>query len=103
MNVIERLDLFAESEPRICVWCRHCVAMVGGYTWGYACTRSAEEITRRHKGAIMPFPVNTEGKRTRVQCVNPDEMHECFEPTPLTSPRMRLMDALGLLPDDGSE
>lgn len=97
-KVFERIDLFAESEPRICVWCRHCVAMVGGYTWGYACTKSAEEITKRHKGAITPFPPTTNGKRTRVQCVNPDEMHECFEPTRLTDRRIRLMDALGLMP-----
>jgi hypothetical protein len=97
-EVLERIDLFAESEPRICVWCKCCVAMVGGYTWGYACTKSAEDITKRHKGAIMPFPPSTGGKRTRVQCVNPDEMHDCFEPTKLTDKRIKLLDALGLMP-----
>ena len=97
-EILERIDLFAESEPRICVWCKYCVAMVGGYTWGYACTKSAEDMTKRHKGVIKPFPASTGGRRTRVQCVNPDEMHDCFEPTKLTDKRIKLMDALGLMP-----
>lgn len=98
MSVLERMDMFAESEPRMCVWCKYCGVIVTGYAWGYACIRSAEDMTKRHKGVIQPFPPNTGNRRTRVQCVNPDEMHDCFVPTKLTDKRIKLMDALGLMP-----
>lgn len=100
MNALERLDLFAESEPRICIWCKWCGVVITGHHWGNVCIKHAENITKRHKGAIQPFPVNTGGRRTRVQCVNDDEHHDCFEPAKLTDKRIRLMDALGLLPED---
>ena len=101
MNMIERMDLFAESEPTICVWCRWCGAVVLGDVWGYVCLRSAESIGKRVKNAIRPFPVNTEDRRTRVQCVNADEHHpECFVPTRLTDKRIKLMDILGLMPEE---
>ncbi len=103
-NVLERMDWFAESEPRICVWCKLCGVVVTGHTWGYVCTRSAEDITKRVKNAIKPFPPGTGGRRTRGQCVNPDEWHDkCFVPTKLTDQRIRLIDAMGLLPDDEKE
>jgi hypothetical protein len=96
-GIIESINLFEESEPQICVWCRHCAAIVAGYTYGYACLKSAESISKRHKGAIQPFPVNTEGHRTRVQCVNADERHDCFEPTKVGDKRMKLLETMGLL------
>lgn len=101
MNVIERMDMFAESEPTMCVWCRHCGAVVCDGLWGYVCLRAdnGKVLNRRHKGVIKPFPVNTENTRTGVQCVNADERHDCFEPTKLTDKRLRLLDALGLLDD----
>lgn len=100
-NVLERMDWFAESEPQMCVWCKLCGVVMRGDVWGYVCIKSCEDITKRVKNAIKPFPPNTDGKRTRVQCVNPDEMHpECFVPTKLTDKRIRLMDVLGLMPDD---
>ena len=102
-SILERMDMFAEAEPRICVWCRHCGIVLTGPVWGYVCIRSCEDITRRVKSAIKPFPPNTGGKRTRLQCVNADEWHEeCFVPTKLTDRRIRLMDMLGLMPVEGS-
>lgn len=102
MDVIERMDLFAESEPRICVWCRNCGAVVCDGLWGYVCLRAdnGRTLNRRMKGVITPFPVNTDNTRTGVQCVNADETHDCFEPTKLTDKRLRLLDALGLLKED---
>lgn len=97
------MDWFAESEPRICVWCRHCGVVMCDGVWGYVCLRAGNHrrLNKRIKGVITPFPVNTEGTRTGIQCVNPDEYHdECFVPTKLTDPRIRLMDMLGLMPDD---
>ena len=99
MNVIERMDMFAESEPRICVWCRHCGVVVCDGLWGYVCLRlgNHRDLNKRMKNVIMPFPVNTEGTRTGIQCVNADERHDCFEPTKLTDKRIKLLDVLGLL------
>ena len=100
-STIERFDWFAESEPRMCVWCRLCGAVMLDGVWGYICTRSCEDITKRVKNAIKPFPVNTDGRRTRVQCVNADEFHpECFVPTKLTDGRIELMRQLGLIPKE---
>lgn len=97
-SILQQIRLFADSEPHICVWCKWCGAIVTGHRWGFACVRSAEDMTKRHKGAIQPFPVRTGGKfRTRVQCVEPDEHHDCWEPTEITDKRMHLLDALGLL------
>lgn len=99
MSVIERMDMFAESEPRICVWCRHCGVVVCDGLWGYVCLSAGNhrDLNKRMKNVITPFPVNTEGTRTGIQCVNADERHECFEPTKLTDDRIKLLDVLGLL------
>lgn len=94
---IRRFDWFEESQPRMCVWCRYCGYVDLGYEWGYVCIRSAEDVGKRAKGVIQPFPVNTGGTRTRVQCVNADEMHECFAPTKEGSERIGLLRRLGLL------
>ena len=98
MSVIERMDLFVESEPRICVWCRHCGAVVCDGLWGYVCLKHGNhrDLTKRMKNVLVPFPPNVEA-RTGVQCVNADERHDCFEPTRLTDKRIELLDALGLL------
>ena len=100
MGLIEKMDLFAESEPRVCVWCRHCGVVLRGGLWGYVCLNAdnARTLGKRVSGVIQPFPVNTENTRTGVQCVNADECHDCFEPTKLDDPRIRVMDALGLVP-----
>jgi hypothetical protein len=98
-TILEHLFTFENSEPQICIWCKYCGAIITSGVWGYACIRSAEDMTKRHKGVIKPFPPNTEDSRTRVQCVNPDERHDCFVPTPATSKRMKLLDAMGLLED----
>jgi hypothetical protein len=97
--VLERIDMFAESEPRICVWCRNCGIVVCDGLWGYVCLAASNSRTlnKRAKGVIQPFPVNTENTRSGIQCVNPDEAHDCFVPTRLTDKRIRLMDALGLM------
>lgn len=102
MNVIEKMDMFAESEPQMCVWCKHCGVVVCDGLWGYVCLRAdnMKMLGKRNKGVIQPFPVNTGGHRTGVQCVNADEWHECFVPTKLTDGRIRTLDAIGLLPDD---
>lgn len=101
MNVIERMDWFAESEPRICLWCKDCGVVMCDGLWGYVCLRVGHhrDITKRMKDAILPMPVNTECKRTGIQCVNADEMHDCFVPTKLTDKRIRLLDAMGYLED----
>lgn len=102
MNVLKRLDLFAESEPRICVWCRNCGVVVCDGLWGYVClaAKNGRVLNRRMKNVIMPFPVNTDGTRTGVQCVNPDEMHDCFVPTKLTDGRIKVIEMLGLMPEE---
>lgn len=99
MSIIERLDLFAESEPRICLWCRNCGVVMCDGIWGYVCLRAGNHrnLTKHMKNVILPMPVNTEGTRTGVQCVNADEMHECFVPTKLTDGRIKLLDAMGYL------
>lgn len=103
MNALQRMDLFAESEPRICVWCHNCGVVVCQGLWGYVClaAKNGLDMNRRKKGTIMPFPVNTDGHRTAVQCVNADETHDCFVPTKLTEKRMKLIDVLGLMPEEG--
>lgn len=100
MSIIERMDLFAESEPRICVWCRDCGVVMCDGVWGYVCLRAGNhrQLNKRIKNVITPFPVNTENTRTGIQCVNADEHHdECFRPTRLTDKRIKLLDAIGLL------
>lgn len=100
-NVLERMDWFSESEPMMCVWCKWCGVVLRGDVWGYVCIRSIEDITKRVKNAIKPFPVNTDGKRSRVQCVNADEMHpECFVPTKSDDERIETVRMLGLMPND---
>lgn len=98
---IDKLDFFVESQPRMCIWCCYCAVahLSKDEIWGYICVRHCEDITKRVKNAIKPFPVNTDGKRTRVQCVNADESHNCFKPTERTSSRIRLLDEFGLLGD----
>ena len=97
---IERFDPFVESEPRICVWCRYCgVVRRDDSVWGYVCIRSCEDISKRVNNAIKPFPVQTGGTRTRLQCVDADEMHDCFMPTKRDDRRISLLDELGLLGD----
>ena len=98
--MIPRVDMFVESEPRMCVWCRYCgVVRRDRDIWGYVCIKSCEDITKRVKSAIRPFPVQTGGTRTRVQCVDADEMHDCFMPTLRDDDRIYLLDELGLLGD----
>ena len=99
MSVIERMDLFAESEPRICLWFKHCGVVMCDGLWGYVCLRAGHhrDLNKRMKGVIKPFPVNTDGTRTGIQCVNADERHDCFRPTRLTDGRIRLLDAMGYL------
>lgn len=96
-DALTRMDMFAESEPRCCLWCRHCGAVVTGGLWGYVCLLPVHmrDLTKRIKGVVTPFPLHTENRRTGVQCVNADERHECFEPTRLTDKRIRLLDAMG--------
>jgi len=96
-----RIDMFVESEPTMCVWCRYCgVTKRSDSVLGYVCLKSMETIGKRTKGVIKPFPVNTEGTRSRVQFVNADEFHpECFRPTLRDDPRILLLDELGLLGD----
>lgn len=99
-ETIQRIDWFAEREPTMCVWCRWCGVVMLGDAWGYVCIRSIEAITKRVKNAIRPFPVNTEGKRSRVQCVNADEYHpECFVPTKRADKRIETIGMLGLMPE----
>lgn len=102
-SILERMDWFAESEPRICVWCRNCGIVMCDGLWGYVCLKAGNhrDLNKRMKNVIQPFPVNTDDVRTGIQCVNADEMHDCFQPTKLTDRRIRLMDMLGLMPDDG--
>ena len=111
MSILETADVdiltqimgFADSEPHICVWCRHCGAVVCDGLWGYVCLRRGHnrDLTKRMKNVITPFPVNTEGTRTGVQCVNADERHECFRPTRVTDKRIYLLDALRMLESSG--
>ena len=96
--MIERFDLFQESQPRICLWCRDCGVVFCGGTWGYVCLRHGNhrDLTKRMKGVLTPFPPNVEF-RTGVQCVNPDESHDCFRPTPRDSARSGLLEDMGYL------
>lgn len=96
------MDLFAESEPHVCVWCRNCGVVVCDGLWGYVClaAENGRVLTKRTNGTIAPFPPNTENRRTGIQCVNPDERHDCFVPTKLTDKRIKVMDMLGLMPED---
>lgn len=97
---MEKMDMFVESEPRICIWCRYCgVVKRDRNIWGYVCIKSCENITKRVKNAIVPFPAQTGGTRTRVQCVDDYEMHGCFKPTLRDDDRIYLLDELGLLGD----
>lgn len=100
MSDIPKMDMFVESEPHMCVWCRYCgVVRRGKDIWGYVCIRSCESITKRVKNAIKPFPVQTDGGRTRLQCVDAEEIHDCFKPTLRNDDRIYLLDELGILGD----
>lgn len=97
LNVLQQIKMFADNEPHICVWCKWCAAAVTGGLWGYICTKSTQDMTKRHKGVITPFPVGSGNRRVRVQCVAADEHHDCWEPTEITDKRLNLLDALNLL------
>lgn len=98
MSVLDSLLSFESSEPQMCIWCHHCGTVLTDGVWGHVCTLRAAYAPKR--GRIEPLPAGHDN-RVSAQCVQGREAHPCFSPTPVGSGRMRLLDAMGLLPSDG--
>ncbi len=93
--MIEKFDFLEESEPRICLWCRHGLLLLGNEQDGerIACLWHARDESRQPK-VMKPLPPNVSA-RTWTPVFNSDEHRDCFQPTKRGTPKMRLLEKLG--------
>lgn len=104
MSVIEELDFWRESLPRICLWCRWgCPILFGGVPFleTLTCRRHAVDGLRSKKLTAPPWhDPGRKGNgdfRLYTPVMNADETCDSFEPVRLTDGKTRLLDQFGYL------
>ncbi len=98
--MIKRFNILEESEPQMCISCRYGIVHVGYEDAAddgqrVSCMKHHKDERRQPK-AMKPLPPNTDA-RTWTPTFNADEHRDCFEPTPVGSPKMTWLERLGLL------
>lgn len=106
MSLIERLDLWRLSLPRICMWCRWGNPVLFGrerFLETYACGRHSVSGLKSSKLTAPPWHDPGGGKgdqRTYSPMMGADETCEAFEPIKITDQKTKLLDAFGYLGSD---
>lgn len=107
MSIIERLDLFAMSLPRTCMYCAHSANLVlDPYSCldAYVCMEHSIEGLRGKRVTAPPLQLpGDRGKRVHAPIVYADERCDRFEPIKFNSRKFRVLDLFGMFDDVSGE